>query len=100
MFDDSTLLEESVSASKAIHCKGDVRYCSMYTPMYTSGQLGCVLARKHCPEMQRTFGTVSVDRLYREIPDRIQKTLKYYSANVHRASFVLPYRIEQKLVKL
>merc|ERR550525_340828 len=100
MFDSDLLIEESMKASKAIHGRGDVKYCTMYTPMYTSGQLGCVLSQKYCPEMERKFGSTAVDRIYRNIPDEIQKTLKYYSANMHTASFVLPYHIEQKLSKL
>eukprot|EP01084_Bolivina_argentea_P225284 380740_1 len=91
---------KSLKDSRMIYKGGDVRYCSMYTPMYTGGQLGCVVARKYCSFMYNKYKTLDVDRVYREIPYKIQKTLKYYSANMHRASFILPYQTECALSKL
>ena len=103
LFDEGTVdevLRESVKDSKDIHKRGDVRYCTMYTPMYTGGQLGCLVARKYCKKMMEEYGTISVDRIYREISNEVQKTLKYYSAKMHTASFVLPFQFDKLLSKL
>eukprot|EP01083_Nonionella_stella_P178539 631006_1 len=102
MFDDEeySYLMDSLRRSRSVHKGGDVRYCSMYTPMYTSGQLGCVLSRKYCAIMQDKYKSIAVDRVYRNVPHKIQQTLKYYSPKMHTAAFVLPHKITSLLKTL
>lgn len=102
LFDEniSNVLLSSFKDSKLLHKRGNVKYCSMYTPMFTSGQLLTLLSRKYSSQMMQKYGSIAVDRIYRKIPDKIQKSLKYYSEKMHSASFVLPYQNEMTLSKL
>ncbi|ODV77994.1 spermine synthase [Suhomyces tanzawaensis NRRL Y-17324] len=61
----------------------NVDYCQCYMPSYTSGQLGLVIATndtsKRLSQPLRTFDEQKERALF-----------KYYSADVHRVSFVMP----------
>merc|ERR1712037_1052449 len=72
---------EALSDLRRIHREGQVAYCSMYTPMYSSGQLGCTVATKE--------SKLTLDAPQREVPKSMQEGFKYYSKDMHRASFVL-----------
>merc|ERR1712130_687444 len=70
-------LEMDPKLAEQVFKNGVVAYCSMYVPMYPYGQIGCLLNRKYCKTMERN-GTMNVDRPIREIPEEIEKTLRYY----------------------
>ena len=61
----------------------------MYVPMYPYGQIGCLLNKKYCPLMKQ-YKMMDVAKINRDIPIQIEKTLKYYSKEMHKASFVTP----------
>jgi spermidine synthase len=56
-------------------------YSSIMVPTYPGGSIGICLGSLG-PDLKRPA---------REIPDKIQKQLRYYSAEIHEASLVLPY---------
>jgi len=56
-------------------------YSNFLVPTYPGGHLGANLGSLG-PELKKPFRT---------IPENFQKQLKYYSPEVHEASFVLPY---------
>ena len=96
MFENAQLISQLVRNARALFERGAVGYSSMAVPMYPYGQIGCLLSRKHCAEMERN-ASLNVTRVCRAIPDEIEKTLKYYSEQVHAASFVLPKFMQSKL---
>jgi len=95
-FQNVDFIAELVRNSKQVFKNGVVGYCSMYVPMYPYGQIGCLLNRKYCKTMQQN-GTMDVTKINRKIPEEIEKTFKYYSKEIHSASFVLPKFIQSKL---
>lgn len=66
-----------------------VTYAITQTPTYPSGSLGFFLATKN--------GTPYPKAPVREVTPEFQAKLKYYSAELHSASFVLPYFAKQAL---
>lgn len=74
-------LKELVHKGKQVF--SNVRYCQCYMPSYTSGQLGLIVATNdddnqlHKPT--RSFSTTKEQLMF-----------KYYSRDVHEASFVIP----------
>lgn len=75
---------------KARSVFANVAYSQCYMPSYTSGQLGLIVATndagKTLNEPARRFSREDENRLFR-----------YYSADVHRASFVLPLWAQRTL---
>ena len=59
----------------------DVGYAYTTIPTYPSGQIGFIIATK---------GRGSCKTPARTPPSEVQKELKYYSAEIHQAAFVLP----------
>ena len=62
-------------------------YSYIMVPTYPGGSIGICLASLG-PNLKKTA---------REIPDKIQKRLRYYSADIHEASMVLPYFAKKML---
>lgn len=58
----------------------NVAYCQCYMPSYTGGQLGLVVA----------LPSTDIDLRQPQRPLPQHQTFKYYSPQMHRASFVLP----------
>ena len=77
-----------------------VQYCSSYQPMYPNGQIGFLIARKYCWKWEHSNKIIPLDNICRDIPDKIQSKLKYYSKDMHQASFILPNKCQQFLSKL
>eukprot|EP00485_Elphidium_margaritaceum_P003023 CAMPEP_0202706094 /NCGR_PEP_ID=MMETSP1385-20130828/18573_1 /ASSEMBLY_ACC=CAM_ASM_000861 /TAXON_ID=933848 /ORGANISM="Elphidium margaritaceum" /LENGTH=301 /DNA_ID=CAMNT_0049364485 /DNA_START=35 /DNA_END=940 /DNA_ORIENTATION=- len=96
MFLDVPLISELVKNSKEVFKNGCTRYSSMYVPMYPYGQIGCLLNRKYCQKMAAN-DSMNVAQVNRSIPESIQNTLKYYTPEMHAASFVLPKFIASKI---
>lgn len=62
-------------------------YANILVPTYPGGHIGICMGS--CgPELTKPS---------REIPDKVQKQLKYYTPQVHQAAFVLPYFAQQML---
>jgi spermidine synthase len=61
---------------------GTSAYCYTTTPTYPSGQIGFVVA---CLDSSLNFKQPN-----RAISPELQEKFRYYSADIHRASFVLP----------
>eukprot|EP01084_Bolivina_argentea_P261600 442145_1 len=96
MFQNVNLISELVKNAKEIFKNGCVKYSSMYVPMYPYGQIGCLINRKYCEIMDKN-NMMNVSKVNRNIPENIKKTLKYYSKDMHAASFILPVFIQSKL---
>jgi len=62
-------------------------YSTFLVPTFTGGHIGICLGSKG----------PAVRTPARKIPEKIQKRLKYYTARVHEASFVLP-KFAEKLI--
>ena len=81
---ESIFLHKDVVASLA-HITKELfvkqAYSSIMVPTYPGGSIGICLGSLG-PDLKRPA---------REIPDKIQKQLRYYSAEIHEASLVLPY---------
>lgn len=65
-------------------------YGSIQVPTYPSGQIGALLARK-----KGGSGDVSCAHACREVSDKMD--LRYYSAEMHQAAFVLPKFMKTRL---
>lgn len=66
-------------------CRGifaDVEYGYTTIPTYPSGQIGFVVCSKSDKGCSK--------EPCREVPDELQKALKYYNKDIHSAAFVLP----------
>lgn len=68
-----------VNAKQVFH---NVRYLQCYMPLYTSGQLGLIVATNDCQN--------DLSSPQRSLPADKQSQFKYYNSAVHQASFVLP----------
>lgn len=66
-----------------------VEYSTTMVPTYPCGQIGFILAAKG--------DTVNLRRPYREMSSVLQEQLRWYNPSVHRASFVVPHFLEEKL---
>lgn len=58
-----------------------VEYAYTTIPTYPSGQIGFIIATK---------GKASCKKPERKPSDELQENLKYYTSELHEASFVLP----------
>ena len=96
MFQNVELIAELVKNSKELFKRGSVGYCSMYVPMYPFGQIGCLINRKYSEEMHQN-GMMDVTKINRKVPVNIEKTLKYYTEDVHSSSFILPKFTKSRL---
>lgn len=65
-------------------------YASIQVPTYPSGQIGAFLARK-----SGGTGEPSCKAPSRDVPDELPRS--YYSAEMHKAAFVLPEFVRRKL---
>lgn len=65
-------------------------YCCIMIPTYPGGNIGICLGSLG-PELKKPG---------RPVPDRIRNQLKYYSPEIHEASFVLPYFAQKMLEDL
>ncbi len=68
----------------------DAEYAYTTIPTYPSGQIGFILCAKSV--------TGRLKQPCRDIPSAIQESLRYYNADIHRASFVLPEFAKRALV--
>lgn len=84
------LIETMLKENGAVFASAE--YASIQVPTYPSGQIGAFLARK----ASATPGEESSCRTARRaVPEDME--LKYYSADMHKAAFVLPAFLERKL---
>jgi len=82
------LIEPLVSAISKFFTTVEYAYTSI--PTYPSGQIGFIIAGKNC-------GSVKVPAT---VPtDEQLETMKYYSSDIHKASFVLPRFAEKAIFK-
>eukprot|EP00331_Platyophrya_macrostoma_P011478 CAMPEP_0176421776 /NCGR_PEP_ID=MMETSP0127-20121128/9366_1 /TAXON_ID=938130 /ORGANISM="Platyophrya macrostoma, Strain WH" /LENGTH=275 /DNA_ID=CAMNT_0017802553 /DNA_START=60 /DNA_END=887 /DNA_ORIENTATION=- len=76
------LIENMSSFLKEKMAFPSVKYGMIYIPTYPCGSIGCLIAAKDAA----TDVTIPV----RSLPAEEVATLKYYSADVHKAAFALP----------
>ena len=74
-----------------------VEYASTYVPTYPCGQIGFVVAGKGNSSNGIEY---NLCRPNRELTDELQSQLKWYNGAIHRASFVLPQFLEERLAPL
>lgn len=72
-------------------------YAFTTIPTYPSGQIGFLVCRKKSEDEEDTIHSCSKPN--REVPDSLLEDLRYYSREVHEASFVLP-RFAQKALAI
>ena len=68
---------------------GNVGYAFTTIPTYPSGQIGFLVSSKEAD--------VQLDKPAREPSEEMQEGMKYYSPEIHAASFVLPEFARKKL---
>lgn len=75
-----------------------VRYAYTLVPSYPSGQIGFLIARKHCPLDSNDASiclSIPVNEFTEQQAEQLQ--LKYYSGQMHRAAFTLPRYLTKQL---
>lgn len=96
IFQNAKLITDLVENSKKVFENGRVNYGSMFIPMYPFGQIGCLICRKYCPELEKK-NMLDVTRPVRNIPNDMLQTFRYYSKSIHSSCFSLPRFIGSKL---
>ena len=77
--------------------KNNVMYSLTYQTMYIFGQIGFIIARKYHENAKQIL---RIDQRCREIDSEMQRNLKVYSNEYHKASFMLPENYRRPLAKL
>jgi spermidine synthase len=80
------LIERVLKDAKALYSSVDYAYSCV--PTYPCGQIGFIIASK---------GNASLRRAKRSIPADMVPKLRYYTEEIHKASFTLPKFAEDKL---